>query len=473
MSDHKLEERSLRVADYAKMIALDCKMSEAEIESICEAARLFVLNKDTVENEPTIEKTDAYKIIKVAYDYDIMSSGDEDKDPMNQQAVREKLVIGEGDKYDSFFANAMVRLIDRDPEYKLREDNNNEEQVVEERLVCGEYKSAHSYGIAVLEQVTRIRFKYEKPEDFTEGFSMPSLILFDSFDGRVHTSKRGMLHFVYMEYGELWFDGHIICTSARNIKINKIESYEADDESEKDIYEVETVRDRDHIRIRMKGGGVKEEIIAALPDKSRYAYISLTGENCIISDIDVSHTGITVKEGEIPRISEEISYINKLESDIPNIQIDGFRAETTEGVCITDGLRLRFHTMSLPAASLIWHCPYIVLYSSKDGKINGDNYTEYAFIKLDGEKQDKNPYVKEEYTFHKDDTFPGWSRWKELNKKGMECIIEFRRRRSTISFTTANLGLHIRYTMTVVTGKDVYVALTGDQCAITDIRVAN
>ena len=73
-----------------------------------------------------------------------------------------------------------------------------------------------------------------------------------------------------------------------------------------------------------------------------------------------------VDERNIPRIAEEISYINRLEGDIPNVQVDGNRTAYAAPLPVIDGMRLMFHSMSLPTATLIWNCPSVVLYSSED-----------------------------------------------------------------------------------------------------------
>ncbi|MBR7040035.1 MAG: hypothetical protein IKI21_12440 [Oscillospiraceae bacterium] len=77
-----------------------------------------------------------------------------------------------------------------------------------------------------------------------------------------------------------------------------------------------------------------------------------------------------------------------------------------------DEVILDFHTVSLPSAELVWHCPYIVLFTSEDGRVGGPGYRELALLKLNGES-----------TLGNDDA------------------------------------------------ETVYAALTGDQVALTDIRV--
>ena len=165
-------------------------------------------------------------------------------------------------------------------------------------------------------------------------------------------------------------------------------------------------------------------------------------------------------------------YIDHMESDIKNIQISQTRSAATEGIELKNRLRLNFHTMSLPVASFIWHCPYVAIYSSDDGKVFGENYHEYALIKFNGENEIKDHYSENEFNMKKKDTFPGWEEWKEKNKEGVECEVTFERKGNTIITTTENLGIYIINTTVIKDnpGK-IYVALTGDRVALTDIRI--
>ena len=61
---------------------------------------------------------------------------------------------------------------------------------------------------------------------------------------------------------------------------------------------------------------------------------------------------------------------------------------------------------------------------------------------------------------------------KEQNKEGVECEVTFERKGNTIITTTENLGIYIENTTIIKEnpGK-IYVALTGDRVALTDIRL--
>lgn len=215
----------------------------------------------------------------------------------------------------------------------------------------------------------------------------------------------------------------------------------------------------------------------ALPDSSRFAYVALTGKDCLISDVHIDTETEIVPEDYIPRIAEAISYIDAPAGDIPNVQVDSIRSAASQGIPITDGMQLTFHTMSLPTARLIWHCPYIVLFRSEDGTVRGNDYREYAVIRLDGENAENDSPAESRIIVNREDAFEGWDAWKKGNKAGYDCVVSFAIENDTVVISTENLGLSVKsitHIPDALPGGSgvVYTALTGDQCALTNIHIS-
>lgn len=61
------------------------------------------------------------RIIAVADAYDAMTSFRSYRDPMEQERVRNEIEKGKGTQFDPQFADIMLKMIDEDKEYKLRE----------------------------------------------------------------------------------------------------------------------------------------------------------------------------------------------------------------------------------------------------------------------------------------------------------------------------------------------------------------
>jgi hypothetical protein len=62
----------------------------------------------------------------------------------------------------------------------------------------------------------------------------------------------------------------------------------------------------------------------------------------------------------------------------------------------------------------------------------------------------------------------------ESHKEGYYCTVKFERDGDKITAYTKNQGISLTNVTLIKDGqKDIYMALTGDQCAITDIRISN
>ena len=274
---------------------------------------------------------------------------------------------------------------------------------------------------------------------------------------------------LYFEFCELGFDGKAVTKGARKIETKVFDTLK--DIPRKGYFRVEAVRVEDHVLIRIIGYDKTCEYIIALPDSSRFSYISFTGEHCIISNMFMNRSADAKDDSYIPRIAEKISYIDVPEGDIPNVQADRYRSASSTGIPVKDGMTVSFHSMSLPTARLIWHCPFCVIYSSDDGSVTGNNFVEYALIRLDGETWDDSDDADNDLVVSRNG-FEGWSFWKEQNKAGMDVAISFERDGNKIITRTDNQHIFIKNTTTIKNNaSDIYVALTGDQCAITNIRI--
>ncbi len=530
--DRYTQGHSLRVAEYARKIAEEMGKSEGECEEIYYAGLLHDVGKigiadeiikksgtltdqeneavhehsvigreilSTISDFPYLSVAAAYhherydgggypeglrgkdipeiaRIIAVADTYDAMTSKRMYRDPLPQQTVKEEMIKGAGTQFDPEYADIMVRLINEDTEYNMREQvedvDLNEDLDLREvsEIRFDVYKDRVSDGILLSPKPVRIRFKSVPEEGCDPKISIPSFVIFDSNDGCAHRDERSIKNLHYLEYAEIWCDGHTVSTAARNIQIfDGVRKEALDNEIS---YEIESVRYKDHARVRIDCGLFKGDIVIALPDSVRFAYLGVTGEHCMIYDIEVDHTGDEVSEGDIIRIAEEISYIRGPEGDLKNLEVDGYRASSTEGVAVTNGMTISFHAKSLPTANLVWHCPFINLFYSDNAEVHGPGYREYALIRLDGGDGTDRGMAENHITAEKGSGFRGWDEWKENFKKGLDCTVTLRRKRNTVTIITENSGISIKSITSVKksTG-DIFVALTGDQCAITDIRI--
>ena len=374
--------------------------------------------------------------------------------------MREELVKGMGTQFDPEYAKIMLHLIDLDIEYGMREIG--EDDATATSIQCDRIYNECTIGIPVSEQITRIQFNSRPYDDENledgrkaddgrkagDGFpladSLPTLELFDALDGRVHEEEAKKKDLLYYEYGQIRVDGRTKLDRVRNVKVRTLPrdagalkglakdsgkglTKDTANVAAKDsgrgvanglskksgrrgaCYAVEAVRVKDHALIRITDDEKTVEYIIALPDSSRFLYISLTGEHCTISNIRREREAVSVAEDYIPRIAEEISYIKgRPKGDIPSVQIDGWRTQSTEGVPIKGNMQISFHTQSLPTARLVWHCPFVSIYSSKDGSVNGEGYREFLLLRLDGETWESDSHAENKVIIDHTRDFPGW-----------------------------------------------------------------
>lgn len=418
------------------------------------------------------------RIIAVADTYDAMTSRRSYRDPIPQQQVREEIVKGMETQFDPFYAKLMIHLIDRDTEYKMKEYEEVRELAGKNGLTCTAYRKEYSEGIHLTDTITEIRLHSKADEKFLSERSIPSFILFDALDARIHATEQKKKDMRYFEYGEIRFDGKTTCSCARNIESTIIESKETPQQEILAAYRdgidyvIEGVKYKDHIQLKISSPFQTVRVIVASKDVARYAYLGLTGEHCSITNVDIKKSTEKIGAYYIPRIAETFSYIDSPAGDIPNIQIDDWCAAATEGIVLKDKLEITFHAKSLPTAHLLWHCPFISIFHSSDKQFRGKDYKEFAVLRLDGETWESTDYVNNKILINKNDDFDSWDTWKAKNQQGMDCSVSLKRSGNTVTMHTVNGGIEIRSRTTIkIDVPEILVAITGDQCAITNIHI--
>ena len=484
--DKTLKGRSERVAKMARELAKKAGKNEDECDKVfyagycCDAGEEALscittfpylretarsVGKDYDEDLPEYSR-----IITVAKDYDKMINDT----TIPSFYVRDYFIREAGRKYDPVYAKFAVQLLDSETNKGVFEKASEE---MKTELVCHNYREEITSGIPVLQNISEISFDC-CPLDSQAKYALPSIIIFDSSDEKVQKTQKSIESHKYIEYCEIWFDTHNISTSARNMEIRNVADTKAYSDTKEaaeegwSSYKITTSRFEDHLLLKMQGPEKSFDAIIALPSASKSAFIGITGENVHIKNIKFEHTNKLTEENDIPRIAEKLNYINRIESDIPNVQIVKPLAEFTQGVEVKNGMKIYFHAQSLPDANLVWHCPYIILYDSDDGQVGGKNYREYAMIKFDGEENGSNDNAENDFLMKKTESFTSWEDWEALNKAGYECQVEFIKNGSEVTLRTHNKGIYIQNTTKVRNGnKDIFVAFSGDQVALTDIRI--
>ncbi len=419
----------------------------------------------------------AGRIIAVADSYDTMTSRRSYRSPIPQADAREELVKGMGTQFDPLFAKIMVRLIDQDADYHMKDNGDLKEFSMTRQLHLTEQGFTFSQGAQITEGPTKLSFRAKPDPGCGRKESMPVLLIYDSEDKLLHAPDEKGNTAKCTVYGQIRFDGTVVQEEARMISTTHMERYDAYDPGDgsdvgAEFYEVEVVRCRDLVRVRMTGDHLKAEHIVALPYAACFAFIAITGAHCLVDRIRVNRDERPIGPDDIPRIVPEIRFDEGEIGDLPNIQIDGYRRETTKGIPLEDSLKLTFHAKSHPMARLVWHCPFVLLFDASLGDVRAEDFREFALIRFDGEECPASDCAVSETETEKTDAFGSWEQWKERNREGYDCTVMLRRKGDQVTTVTEQAGLRIRTTTRITDGsKRIYVALTGDLVALTDIRV--
>ena len=408
------------------------------------------------------------RIIAVADAYDAMTSNRSYRTSIPQHIVKEELLKNCGTQFDPVFSRIMVQMVDHDTDYKMQEAS--------EAVQGNTVHHGVTDGWLITDTVTRMQMCSYPDDGLPAEETLPCLIAYDSLDGRIHPGQENNRDMLYFEYARIRLDGQVTGENIRKSETRTLDIKpsleQPGPETGSALFRVEAIRRRDHALIRMTSADRVQEVILALPDNTRFLYLAICAEHCEVHNIYVKRDDMASAE-QIPRIAEEISFIDGCpEGDLPNIVVDAWRTAATDGVPITDDMEISFHSMSLPTARTIWHCPFISIFSSQDGKVNGPDFREYMLLRLDGESWESDEHVENKVQVDLTGTFAGWNNWKDRNKEGIDCTVTIRKEKNRISVHTENLGVVLDSTTTILDAiKDVYIALTGDQCAITNIRI--
>ena len=330
------------------------------------------------------------RIIAVADAYDAMTSKRSYRDPLPQATVRQIFIEEMGSQFDPQFATQMIHMIDQDQEYAMREKEDVKEFVGNDEFNFTGHREVHTEGIlAIPGRKLNMRIRISPLEGHAENECEPSIVLFDALDGRVHAPGKLADELLYTEYAELEYDGTYKLGEARVIKPNimnmKTSSNIIHANKVCGEYEIEAVRQKDHLLLKIIGEDKMVEYIVALTDSTRYCYISFSGANYHLNVKSIANSEDSVPDNYIPRIADLVSYIEGEAGDVPNVQIDNYRTDATDGVLLENSMEIDFHAKSLPTARLIWHCPFVCIFTSSDGKVGAEGYKEFALVRLDGE----------------------------------------------------------------------------------------
>ena len=203
------------------------------------------------------------RIIAVADAYDAMTSKRSYRDPLPQATVRQILIEEMGAQFDPELATQMVHIIDRDQEYNMREKEDIKEFSGNDEFNFEANRTFHTEGIINIPNIDMtIHVRISPLEDHGEDECIPLIVLFDSLDGRVHDTEKLREELLYTEYAVLGYDGSFDLGDARMI-VPKITG-NVHHSKVCGEYDIESVRVKDHLLLKITGEGRQIEYTVAL-----------------------------------------------------------------------------------------------------------------------------------------------------------------------------------------------------------------
>lgn len=286
----------------------------------------------------------------------------------------------------------------------------------------------------------------------------------------------------------------------------------------------------DNVVVEMDNSGCVSIATIAAGDED--VYLSLSGEMCTLSDIQVG--GITYPQaqfsdlgfgedfvfvgesftfkkkgrlafydlsyesspslivddaGRVTALSrDDDAWVNVYTSDdeylgtlyfgvYDNKQLDlssGFRSSHTEGVEITEkGVKLRYKTRSRKSAANNWETPSYVLFQGNDNQVYGDGYQELFVNRSDlyGWSPDATTSdYTDDGTIREYETqmASDWADFLSQNKAGTTVELEAVRAGDEVVIKNSNAGAVSTATLKIDPDMPAYLSLTGENCVIYD-----
>lgn len=335
-----------------------------------------------------------------------------------------------------------------------------------ETMDCTSWWTNFTTGYAVGNEGTNISWNYQANEGATANYHAPTIVVFSSDDGTVDGANyecyaiiRADLYAVangnwsYGSHTEDWTNLGFKKTDIYGPAVDNAE----DDEADTDAFEwkdwvadnttglknanVAAKKVGNYVEIAYNVNGVKG--LYDIPVTSgKDVYISVTGENCVLSNFETSEYSDTVEAHN-------------------GVWWGAKTAGYTVG---DDGLKLTFENKTDEAAVDNWEAPYLILYQGSENLVNGNGYTEVGVIRSDFYGWGTDYAI--ERTVEPDwDTFlsnlkqGGVSYEADVEVDGTQALVELRTQDSTAN-----------YTFTIDPAKELYVTVMAQNCAITNIK---
>lgn len=235
---------------------------------------------------------------------------------------------------------------------------------------------------------------------------------------------------------------------------------------------------------------------ATIPTSGK-AYVALTGELCKLTDIKLSEGDDGGSEDDNPgndnpgndNPGDDNPGNDHPEDDNPKDEDNDFRLDCptfwsahTAGFEITaERHTYTFDSKTYAEALDLYHAPFVVVYHSGNGLVNGDGYKEYAVIRMDNwnwDTEGATAQIGQDTAVIRKATeaFPegfDWAVWQEANRNGAKCTVTTQLYNGCALIGVSDNGLTATYAIRVDSSVKNYLSLSGDHCTLTNLKETN
>ena len=348
---------------------------------------------------------------------------------------------------------------------------------------CSTWWSAHSEAITVTEYPITITFRTQSAEDATLNWHTPVAVLYRSNDGKVgpipgEDAPNGYREFSYIRSDAYGVKTHVASFQYESVHLPNWQNWPTwlEEQRAGTTCTVTAVRYGRYVLVRIENAGMISNATTTLAaeDEDQPVYLCITGESCTMTDFTLSRESEPIGPGTIEPATLSKEFIPTTVGDIPNVDCSGWWVDHSDGIELTyEPVTVTYHTISYPSARETWHAPFCVLFSSLDRLVGGIAYTEYSVTRSDGFGwvTDGTGYGVKEI---RDASFISNDNWLSRNKKGCECTLVAYRKNDMVVIEQTNNGITVVSHTLIPLSVDlpIYLSLSGELCAITNIRIS-
>ena len=208
--------------------------------------------------------------------------------------------------------------------------------------------------------------------------------------------------------------------------------------------------------------------------------------NGTVTAVGGGNATITATIGEVTKsikfkVTAQETVVEKTE--IADLTVGAFLSVQTDGIELKKGhtYTFTFTGKGTDATSTNYYeTPCYFVYTNSVNKFNVENYKEIIFARgdvwcwFDGDTTKNPDALPEGATFTR--TYPAnWDNWVAAMKAGAECkiVVKYDGKTITATYSVADANTVASFPVTIPSGSKLYLGLTGEKVAITDIEVAD